>query len=317
MMTDNGRLIGERTLSPEEAIPTLFLPPTTTPVIVPTAIPTVNPTGIPTEVAGLPIATAQNNFIVVSPTLLPSKTVTTTPTQSPIPQVTTTPTITVTATATATSQQFSFRGDDRQSSAAEATAYAINLAAQQDRSTQQVISSQNAFVPPAGQPNQQNAGIERRPAAECTEIQWFAQELLVETCPNALPESTNAAFQRFQYGYMFWLEQTDRIYVFFTSVGVPGWADFADPWNDDLQVCRGEQAVNVANQQAWTPVQGFCMVWSNNDNVKSRIGYAEDRFEFSYVARYQIGEEGSIAIEDNLGNVFYTGPSGLWSLFIR
>ncbi|MEM6284591.1 MAG: hypothetical protein AAF787_20545, partial [Chloroflexota bacterium] len=146
MMTENGRLVGEQPAEQVAGVPTLFLPPTSTPLIVPTTIPL--PTQLPpTEVAGVSIATAPAESIVVTTTLQPSKTPSITPTQSAVPSQTTTPTITVTTTASPTSQQFSFSGGG-QSSAEEATAYAVNLLAQQQRATQQaVVSAQNAFVP--------------------------------------------------------------------------------------------------------------------------------------------------------------------------
>ncbi|MEL6268683.1 MAG: hypothetical protein AAFU54_04085 [Chloroflexota bacterium] len=350
MMTDNGRLVGEQPPDQGGGAPTLFLPPTSTPLIVPTSPPVIVPTqSAPTEVAGVAIATADNQFIVVSPTELPSKTPSVTPTQSAVPSQTTTPTITVTVTSSPTSEQFSFRGGG-QSSAQEATAYAVNLQAQQQRATQQaVVSAQNAFVPappgdfppppsdgggappPAGNAGQQNSqapapgggpvvsngAANFQPASVCGANGWFAGDIRVETCPVNGADSSNAAFQRFQYGYMFWLEKTDRVYAFVLSGGAPRWASYPDTWQPTDPECQGEDAVNVADQQAWTPVQGFCSTWTQDGSLRNALGYAEDRYEFSYVARYQAGEGGSIAIEDNVGNVFYGGAGGGWSLTIR
>lgn len=308
-MTDGGRLIAESTSSTEDALPTLFLPPTRTPVIVPTSAPTQPPA---TEVVAMPIATADNEQAMV--TLPPSKTPTITPTQTSIPTITTTPTVTVTTTPSPTSQQFAFRGAG-QSTAAEATAYALNLQSAQQRADEQAsVSSQNAFVPPS---SGGGASSGAAPAANCDGTQWFFAGIPTTSCPSSQPESTNAAFQRFQYGYMFWLEKTDQIYVIYNSADMPRWQEFPDEWQDGMSECSQATAVNYADQQGWTPVQGFCLVWMGNQTVADRIGLSEDRFEYSFIARYQLGENGSIALEDNLGSIFFLSSNGTWDLARR
>lgn len=315
-LTQNGRLIAERTLDPDEALPTLFLPPTNTPVIVPTSAPTSVAQAAPTEIEEIQIATAQNDFILITPTLQPSKTPSVTPTQTAEPTITTTPTITVTAPPTATSSQFSFRGEGS-SSAAEATAYALNLQQQQQRAAesnqQQTFSSQNAFVPQTAPSSFENA-----PASNCIGgTEWFFAGLSTATCPTGAADSSNAAFQRFQYGYMFWLQDTNQIYALYVTNEPPRWTTHPNLWNDGMEECSGERAASFANVQAWEPIQGFCMAWRQDSRMQARIGYAEDRYEYSYIARYQVGEEDTIAIEDNIGNVFYLGPQGQWDLWRR
>lgn len=84
-------LVGEVTLPPAtDLLPTRYLSPTPVPV------------GItPEQVSPLEQITVEADFVIVTPTLPPSKTPTLTPTQSATPTLTRTPTVTVTATATA------------------------------------------------------------------------------------------------------------------------------------------------------------------------------------------------------------------------
>jgi hypothetical protein len=319
-ITDDGRLIADNaTTAVEAAVPTLFLPPTNTPVIVPTTQPTVppSPTRAPAESDNVPIATARSDAIVVTPTLLPSKTPTVTPTQTIAATVTATATTTLTPQPSPTSEQFAFEGRQGSSTAAEATAYAEWLVASGGRATQQGtggVSGQNAFVPPSNaQPAESSAS---QSPVTCSGVNW-AFDVIPVTCPTAPADGTNAAFQRFQYGYMAWLEATDRIYVMYVNSGDPGWRTFTDDWVDGMDECSQGTAVNVASEQGWTPIRGFCLVWSRNADVKNRIGLSEDRYEYSYIARYQLGEDDSIAFEDNLGNFFYLTPGGKWQIGLR
>jgi hypothetical protein len=64
-------------------------------------------------------------------------------------------------------------------------------------------------------------------------------------------------------------------------------------------------------------VQGFCLVWTRNNDVAARIGLSEDRYEYSFIARYQFGQNGSLALEDNLGSIFYLSSNGTWDLVRR
>ncbi len=83
------RLIGEEALEPTTPAPTRIITPT------PTFVPAQ-----PEVVSSLNEVTVEADFVLVTPTLPPSKTPTLTPTMTLTPTVTPTPTITVTATAT-------------------------------------------------------------------------------------------------------------------------------------------------------------------------------------------------------------------------
>jgi hypothetical protein len=93
---DGPRLVLEVTLAPSEARPTRFLSPT------PTSAITVTRERATAEVdSPLDKVTLDAQFILVTPTLPPSKTPTITPSNSPTPTVTPTASLTNTATATA------------------------------------------------------------------------------------------------------------------------------------------------------------------------------------------------------------------------
>ncbi len=84
------QLVQDVTLGPTIPLPTRILSLTPTPL------------GRTTEVVSpLEVVTVNANFVLVTPTLPPSKTPTQTPTMTPTPSMTRTPTVTVTATATA------------------------------------------------------------------------------------------------------------------------------------------------------------------------------------------------------------------------
>lgn len=90
VVNDGPVLVGEVTLPPNDTaaiLPTRYLSPTM---------------GITPEVISpLQQVTLDADFVLITPTLPPSKTPSETPTQSPTPTLTRTPTVTVTATATA------------------------------------------------------------------------------------------------------------------------------------------------------------------------------------------------------------------------
>ena len=326
-LTENGRLVSERTLSPDEALPTLFMPATQTPLIVPTDAPTQAATAPPaTEVAGVPIATAQGEDAApASPTTLPttrpSKTPTVTQTQSPVPSITQTPTITVTPTASPTSLQFSFQGQQGQSSAEEATAYAISVRAAQQRAQaaagNPAPAANPAFVAPAPQPAAAPGGNQPQTlrGTNCTGTNWFFSKFQPDTCPTSQTVTDDAAYVNFERGYMIWLRATGEIYVVYTTSGQPEWEKFSDTWNPGYAGCSESDRVYDPQRQAWEPKNGFCKVWRENGAVADRIGWALYNYEISYQPSYQPGEDGSLAIEDPDGSVFYLNANGTWDLW--
>ncbi|MEO0564727.1 MAG: hypothetical protein AAF125_21660, partial [Chloroflexota bacterium] len=253
----------------------------------------------PTESAAVPVATAeQSNIQLVTPTLLPSKTPTVTPSQTAIPTITTTPTTTVTASPTATDDQFTLNAAV-QASIAQATA-----------SVQGAGTSPNPFN---SAPSYSSAV-----AAQCTGTQWFFTAYAPPTCPSEQPITGSGVFQRFEAGYMLWLEHNDKIYVVYNTAQQPRWQIFDDPY------IEGEPELDYAwftkefqPPQTWQPRRGFGEVWRGREDVRFRIGWTVQEWETVYNPRFQRGEDGSVSIEHPSGGLFYLAPRGQeWYLYL-
>lgn len=292
---DGPRLVDERTLEPPaaEALPTLFTLPTETPLIAPTATQTALP--VATEVDGVAIATAEQGAAApATPTLQPSKTPTVTPTHTIQPTTTTTPTTTVTASPTV-DEQFTFGGEG-QTSNADAT-----------RIAQIGSTGGNPLV---------YAPQQQLPAANCTSTQWFYTQFAPPDCPVEQPITGSGVFQRFEYGYMIWLEHNDKIYIMYNTAESPRWQIFDDPYVEGAEEL--DYAWHTYEQQppqTWQPRRGFGEVWRNFDPVRFRIGWTVQQWETIYTPRYQRGADGTVSIEDPSGGVFYLLPRGSdWQL---
>lgn len=295
-------------------LPTVMVLPTETAVIIPTSVgtdvpillatdaPAANP--VATEsIEEVPIATAlQMDLATSTPTLLPSKTPTVTPTETLIPTITNTPTITATATLTPTSDQFVFDGPG-QSSSSEATAIAEGF-----------TGEQNPFlnINPQGLNNPSSSA----PSTQCAGTPWFFNATL-PGCPIEGPTTGIGVFQRFETGYMIWLESNDRIYVMYNTAEQPRWQMFDDPYVEGAP--ERDNAWHTKEQQppqTWQPRRGFGEVWRQYSDVRFRIGWAVQEWETIYSPRYQLGEDGGISIEGPSGGVFYLEPRGSeWYLF--
>lgn len=293
-LTIGGGIASEETQ--QAALPTLFALPTATPVIVPTTV--------PSEAVEAPlriqIATGEGEMLVQTPTLAPSKTPTTTPTRTIAPTVSQTPTTTVTPTTTPTSQQFTFTGDG-QSNNADATAVAMG-----------VLSSQNPFIdPPLPQPVPQRPEAMNAPAANCSTNPWFFGEAGPPVCPVEEPQRGHGTYQRFEYGFMVWLEFNDKVYVLYDTPEQPRWQNYDDPYIEGAPE-RPENWPEVQRLGTFQPRRGFGEVWRQFEYVRARVGWALHEWETIYTPRWQRGEDGSILIEDPIGGVFYLYARGEW-----
>jgi len=294
------RLVGEREIAGQRdpnAVPTLFVLPTLTPVLPPTDAP-------PTEAPAQPIATADSpDFVLVTPTLQPSKTPTVTPTQTQIPTITLTPTTTVTAAATATDDQFVFNGAGG-SSFAEATAIA-----------QQARFGANPFDNPPPPPSDNGVA-----AAQCDGNPWWisADAYAPPACPQEQPITGHGVFQRFENGYMIWLEHNDKIYVMYQTAEQPRWQIFDDPYIEgEPELDYSWIAKERQPPQTYQPRRGFGEVWRNFDDARFRIGWAVQEWETIYTPRHQRGVDGSVTIEHPDGGFFYLAPRGAeWYLYL-
>jgi hypothetical protein len=306
LTADRPRLIGERDLDSDEAaaLPTLFVLPSVTPVIVPTSAPaTVTQAVISTEVVVDPIVTAeqQEAVMMVTPTLQPSKTPTVTPTQTLIPTITTTPTTTVTASPTPTDDQFTLP-TNAPAAQSQATSVAANAP-----------SGNIDFNPP---PPSNSSDV----AAQCTANPWWFREGLYAppVCPQEQPITGHGVFQRFENGYMLWLENNDKIYVLYQTAEQPRWQIFDDPYVEgDPELDFSWIAREQQPPQSYQPRRGFGELWRGREDVRFRIGWAIQEWETIYTPRFQRGEDGSMTIEHPAGGVFFLAARGSdWFLYL-
>jgi hypothetical protein len=180
------RLVQEVTLAPTTPAATRFLSPTPSPIVIPVSTSEI--------VSQLQIVTIDADYVLVTPTLPPSKTPTLTPTQSPQPSSTPLPTLTLPPPSPVTPQI--------------PTAAFVAVT--------QVIANPVAA-----------------PAQNCS-ANWFFTTSAPSACPSGPSTSGYASLLQFQQGFMIWIEQQDAIYVLYDSANFPRWEVFQDNYTDGI-----------------------------------------------------------------------------------
>lgn len=182
------RLVQEATVaSPAESVTAPVIPVVSpTPFVIPVSTSELN---VP-----LQVATINVDFVLVTPTLPPSKTPTSTMTFTPTVTATPPPTLTPTVTPTAIVVPTS------------------------------VAVAQVTIAPPVQQPQQQVA---------CSSP-WFFGQPRPDTCPAGASFSSRASLEQFQQGYMIWIGEQDAIYVIYDSETQPRWQVFNDTFEDGM-----------------------------------------------------------------------------------
>ena len=180
-------LVQEITLAPTTPAPTRALSATPSPIGI--AVSTGNLT------TSLPSATVKSNFILVTPTLPPSKT--------PTETLTITPSWTPTFTA-------------RPPTATSNVIYVTSPP---------VITSGIVPIPTA---------LGANPSSQTCTTPWFFSGIQLSSCPMNPPLISPGSFLQFQNGAMLWVAQQDAIYVLFDSANPPRWQVFNDAFVDGM-----------------------------------------------------------------------------------
>lgn len=263
------RLLQDVALEPTTPGPTRELSPTFT-----SELPTLNPAITSERQSPLQVVTIQADFVIVTPTLPPSKTPTQTPTITVTPSVTLTPTLTVTSSLTAP---------------VFPTSIIIPVTAPVNVPIVEVCDSTWLYMqpPPAGcplTPPTASQGVYQ--TFEYGQMIWvgFMDEIFVMYSDSAtmLPR-----WARFRDTFDEGEPEEDPAYSNPpSSVLWQPRRGFGKLWRDDLFKFQ----------------------------VRDRVGWATMQLEQPYSLQYQQGRDGAIFISRPDGGVFGLHPTGIWTL---
>ena len=87
-------------------------------------------------------------------------------------------------------------------------------------------------------------------------------------CPISKGYITWLAEEAFEHGYMFWREDTDRIYTLYAD---HTWQNFADTWHEEDPEYSCPQL--APSNSPPTPKRGFGKVWCVQLGVREKLGW--------------------------------------------
>lgn len=263
------QLLQDVTLAPVTPFPTRILSATPSPVVIPVTTSEL--------VSPLEVITLAADFVLVTPTLPPSKT----------------PTLTLTATLTPTAPRPTLTLPPTQPSL---TLSPLGVVAPPRPILPTAIS-----VPPV--------------VAQPCSVAWFFAQPIVPGCPLNPPLVSEASYQQFQNGFMLWVQQQDAIYVLYDSANPPRWQAFPDQFETGMP--ETDPAYDNPPPYAWQPRRGFGLVWRTRPELRSRLGWAVIEWETVYTAQAQIGADGTLYISEPRGGIFSLMPGGVdWKRYI-
>jgi hypothetical protein len=97
------------------------------------------------------------------------------------------------------------------------------------------------------------------------DIEFFFENNDITICATGAPIQTQAAFQRFQGGFMVWLGHTRDIFAF-SSLGVQRFPESSYEAFPDM--------VETAPQGLYPPIRGFGRVWNNFETAREGLSWA-------------------------------------------
>jgi hypothetical protein len=136
-----------------------------------------------------------------------------------------------------------------------------------------------------------------------------------------------AAHERFEAGYMFWRQDTKKIYVFFGNPNtdtVGTWLEYDDTWVDGEpmpapQGTPGVRGSSTPPPGKYAPVRGFGKLWYSNEELRNRIGWALET-EQAVQGAFQTYQRGYALWTDNkVIRFLYKDPGvreNIWDRFI-
>lgn len=271
--TNGPRLVAQNTLDANATeLPTLVQLPATA---LPTAVVTSELMS-PVEVVTIPA-----DFVIVTPTLPPSKTPTQTNTQTTTPTISPTPTITVTSSVTAPTFP---------------TAVFSPTPAVVSNPVTELCMSQWEYIQPPPQ------GCPIYPATVGQGVyQEFERGYMFWVAPKEI--------------YVLYNDGGLPLWTRFDDTFVEGTGQFPNsPWKDPYYD-------SIAPAGRWQPVRGFGKLWRNEDQhpqkalVQNRIGWGTMEFEKPYSIIKQVRTDGTIFLRDPDGRWFQLTPAGPWQLY--
>ncbi|MEM6283319.1 MAG: hypothetical protein AAF787_14085 [Chloroflexota bacterium] len=147
-------------------------------------------------------------------------------------------------------------------------------------------------------------------------FEWAFAAGDTEACPEGVPMEGEMVMQRFEYGYMIWVQPNDLIYVIHNTAESPRWFATPDPYV--IGTPERDFSFNAEPQPPQTsqPRLGFGALWREDDATRARIGWAVQGWEAVYDGRLQRGTDGTIYIDEPGGGVFVLMPGAEdWKLY--
>ena len=128
-------------------------------------------------------------------------------------------------------------------------------------------------------------GITAAPTPMCPIPFFFGT--LADVCPVVAAETLDAAFQVFDGGYMLWEAATSSVYVLYDDgSGTRIAGSMIATWPESA-------ITQVPPPNHFRPIRGFNRVWTHEQSIRERLGWATG-IEQAYAAQYQpIGDQSS------------------------
>jgi hypothetical protein len=141
-------------------------------------------------------------------------------------------------------------------------------------------------------------------------LNLYSDVLLALGCPTSLRRQTWTAEERFQYGRMFWQQDTDMIHVLYGSSGTfqltPNMYFEGDP--EDACPTAGNAPAGL-----FKPRRGFNRQWCNIASAKYLLGWAVEE-EVGYNTVWQRFEHGHVLL-NHLDQMFVFYDDGTWGWY--